>query len=101
VGGEEILAPEMAHDALLGAAVLAVGFDEPDILVLDAFASGRLDGAQKHRLLLSPHSRRSTPRDSRTIYEESVTTLLASGHSHARQFAYLHRAPQLNKGNMG
>src|SRR3989304_256795 len=101
VRGEEILAAEIAHDALLGAAVLPVGFDEADILVLDALAAGRLHGAQEHRLLLSPHNRRNSARRSRNTYDESVTTLLAPTHPYSRQFGYLHVVPLPNKGNMG
>src|SRR2546422_3958315 len=88
--GSDDHAARIAHDALLGAAVLAVGLDETDVLVLDTLPAGGLHGPQKHRLLLSPHDRRIHPRESRNIYGKSVTTDLASTHRLSRQFAHLH-----------
>jgi hypothetical protein len=61
VRGEQVLAAEITDDALLGAAVLPVGLDEANVLVLDAFAACRFHGAEKH---LSPHDRPSVLRSS-------------------------------------
>ncbi len=90
--GEQILAPEVTDDALLVLAVLAVGLDEPDVLVLDASAAGRLDGAQEHRHLLSRHSRRRCPRESTLFYVMSVTTFLALDGRRDRQITHLSNA---------
>jgi hypothetical protein len=67
VSGEQVLAAEIADDALLALAALAVRLDQPHILMLDTLAARRLDRAQEHAASLSSQRSGLIPRQSREI----------------------------------